>query len=97
MVSYLPQEVRDSVCTQKQVMCHEYVTNLGCLKETRLPPREAFRDSLKQRHVSPEKYQHDQRVWEMASCRTLCDYVKLYCEIDDGLLADTDHLCSSKV
>jgi len=88
MVSYLPQEVRESVCTQKQVLCYEYITNLECLKEMRLPPCEAFRDSLKQRDLSPEEYQHAQRIWEIASCRTLGDYVKLYCEIDVGLLAD---------
>ncbi|MPC53995.1 hypothetical protein E2C01_047900 [Portunus trituberculatus] len=62
---------------------------MDCLKEKQLPPREAFRDTLKDRNLSPEEYAHAQNVWTMTSCRTLGDYIKLYCELDVGLLADT--------
>ena len=61
---------------------------MTCSKEERLPSREAFYNSLQQRELSAEEYKHAQTVWEMTSCRTLGDYIKFYCEIDVGLLAD---------
>ena len=88
MVRYLPHDVRERLYTEKQVLCYEYMTHLICLKEERLPPCEAFYNSLQQRELSPEEYQHTQSVWQMTSCRTLGVYVKLYYEIDVGLLAD---------
>ncbi|MPC50760.1 hypothetical protein E2C01_044590 [Portunus trituberculatus] len=71
MLDYLPEAVRGAICTQKQFLCYEYITNMDCLKEKQLPPREAFRDTLKDRNISPEEYAHAQNVWSMTSCHTL--------------------------
>ena len=53
MISYFPHDVRERFCTQKQVLCYEYMTHLTCLKEEGLPPREALYNSLQQRESSP--------------------------------------------
>ena len=88
MISYLPRDVIDVLQTQKQFMCYEYIDCLDRLNETSLPPREAFYDKLRQKDISPEDYNHVKHIWNITKCQTLGDYVKMYCEIDVGLLAD---------
>ena len=88
LVSYLPGDVIDILQTQKQFMCYDYIDSLDRVNETSLPPREAFYDSLHQKDLSPEDYDHVKHIWNITNCQTLGDYVKMYCEIDVGLLAD---------
>ncbi len=54
-----------------------------------MSPREVFYDTLKEKVLSHGEYEHAQSMWTMVSCLTLGDYIRLYCEIDVGLLADT--------
>ena len=89
MVDHLPEEVRNFITTKKQIFCYEYITSMDRLQENCLPPREAFYNSLTEEELSEEDYEHALRVWEMTECQTLADYVKMYCQVDTGLLADT--------
>ncbi len=60
---------------------------LGRLEDRQLPPHEAFYDTLKEKALSPGEYEHAQSVWSMASYRTLSDYIRLYCEIEVGVIS----------
>ena len=58
------------------------------LKETELPPKEAFYSKLNNEGISDEDYTHAQRVWETFEMKTLEDYHNLYNKLDVLLLAD---------
>ncbi len=62
MVNYLPKDVRYVICTQKQFLCYEYITDLARLEDRQLPPREAFYDTLKEKALSPGEHEHAQSV-----------------------------------
>ena len=44
------------------------------LKETKLPPKEAFYSKLKNKGISDEDYTHAQRVWEAFEIKNLEGY-----------------------
>ncbi len=58
MVNYLPEDVRRVICTQKQFLCYEYITDLARLEDRPLQPRKAFYDTLKEKALSPGEYEH---------------------------------------
>ena len=58
------------------------------LKETKLPPREAFYSRLNGVGISDENYAHAQEVWETFDMKNLEDYHNLYNRVDVLLLAD---------
>ena len=58
------------------------------LKETKLPPKEAFYSRLSDEGISDEVYQHARKVWEMFEMKNLEDYHNLYNRVDVLLLAD---------
>ena len=58
------------------------------LKETKLPPKEAFYSELDEKEISDEDYQHAQNVWNTFNCQTIQDYHDLYLKSDVLLLAD---------
>ena len=58
------------------------------LKETKLPPREAFYSRLNDVGISDENYAHAQKVWETFEMKNLEDYHNLYNQVDVLLLAD---------
>ena len=62
--------------------------SLEKLKETKLPPREAFYSRLNDEGISDEDYAHAQQVWKTFRMKTLQDYHDLYNEVDVLLLAD---------
>ena len=72
----------------KQLLCYDYLTHMGRLGETRLPPKECFYNRLKGTAPTSEEYQHAQSVFTLADCRTLKDYIDLYLKLDVTLLAD---------
>lgn len=86
-MNYLPTGVPEELCQQKQILCYEYIDSLKRLNETSLPPNEVFYNRLHQRAVPVDEYAYAQNVWRKAGCQTLNDYVKMYCEIDAGMLA----------
>ena len=58
------------------------------LKETKLPPKEAFYSKLNNEDISDEDYAHAQKVWRVFKMEHFKDYHNLYNETDVLLLAD---------
>ena len=77
-----------SLLTGKGVYPYEYMNSPEKLKETKLPPREAFYSRLNDESISDENYAHTRKVWETFEMKTLKDYHNLYNEVDVLLLAD---------
>ena len=77
-----------SLVMRKGVYPYEYMDTLERLKETKLPPKEAFYSKLNNEDISDEDYAHAQKVWEVFEMEHLQDYHNLYNETDVLLLAD---------
>ena len=77
-----------SFLTRKGVYPYDYVTSIDILKETKLPPKEAFYSKLLEEEISDEDYLHAHNVWNTFNCQTLQDYHDLYLKSDVLLLAD---------
>ena len=54
----------------------------GKLKETQLPPKEAFYSRLNDEGISDENYSHAQKVWKTFEMNTLKDYHNLNNQFD---------------
>ena len=74
--------------TRKGVYPYDYVTSIEKLKETKLPPKEAFYSKLLNEEIADEDYQHAHNVWNTFNCGTIQDYHDLYLKSDVLLLAD---------
>ena len=64
------------------------MNTLERLKETKLPPKEAFYSKLNNEDISDEDYAHAQKVWRMFKMERFQDYHNLYNKTDVLLLAD---------
>ena len=64
------------------------MNSLEKLKETKLPPKEAFYSRLNDKGISDEDYQHARKVWETFEMKNLEDYHNLYNQVDVLLLVD---------
>ena len=62
--------------------------SLEKLKETTLPPKEAFYSRLNDGGISDEDYAHAQKVWKIFKMEYFKDYHELYNKVDVLLLAD---------
>ena len=72
--------------------------NMEVLKETSLPPREAFYNQLSGSECSPTDYAHAQNVWNTCGIRNLKEYLELYlfayvCQLAD-VFDDFREICS---
>ena len=77
-----------SLVKRKGVYPYEYMDTLERLKETKLPPKEAFYSKLNNEDISDEDYAHAQKVWRMFQMEHFQDYHNLYNKTDVLLLAD---------
>ena len=77
-----------SLLTRKGVYPYEYMNSPEKLKETKLPPKEAFYSRLNDVGISDESYAHARKVWETFEMKNLEDYHNLYNQVDVLLLAD---------
>ena len=77
-----------SLVKRKGVYPYDYMDTLERLKETKLPPKEAFYSKLNNEDISDEDYTHAKKVWEVFEMKHLQDYHKIYNETDVLLLAD---------
>ena len=62
--------------------------SLEKLKDTKLPPREAFYSRLNEEGISNADYTYARKVWETFEMKNLKDYHNLYNQADVILLAD---------
>ena len=76
-----------SLLKAKGVYPYDYVNSLERLKETKLPPKEAFYSKLDEEEISDEDYQHALNVWNTFNCQTIQDYHDLYLKSNVLLLA----------
>ena len=77
-----------SLLTTKGVYPYEYMNSKERLKETQLPPKEAFYSRLNDEGISDENYTHAREVWETFEMKNLEDYHNLYNRVVVLLLAD---------
>ena len=73
---------------QKGIYPYEYMDDWNRLKETTLPPKEAFYSKLNMSGVINQDYEHAQRVWRVFGLKDLGEYHDLYLKTDVILLAD---------
>ena len=57
--------------TKKGIYHYEYMNSPEKLKETQLPPKEAFYSSLNDEGISDENYEHAQEVWKTFEMKNL--------------------------
>ena len=67
-----------SLLTRKGIYPYEYMNSPERLKETQLPPKEAFYSRLNDEGISEENYAHAREVWETFKMKNLEDYHNLY-------------------
>ena len=77
-----------SLVMRKGVYPYEYMDTLERLKETKLPPKEAFYSKLNNEDISDEDYAHAQKVWRVFKMEHFQDYHNLYNKTDVLLLSD---------
>ena len=77
-----------NLLARKGVYPYEYTDSLEKLKETTLPPKEAFYSRLNDGGISDEDYAHAQNVWKTFKMTSFKDCHELYNKVDVLLLAD---------
>ena len=77
-----------NLIVEKQINCYDFYTDLSCLEQKSLPPREAFYNSLREQDITPDEYLHAQRMWQLLGCRTMDDWLKFYLKVDVFALLD---------
>ena len=70
----------------KGIYPYEYMTHMDILKQTELPPREAFWSVLYGDGITEAEYVRAKDMWSTFNCQTLEDYTLLYVKLDTILL-----------
>ena len=80
---WIADEQQLDLLMRKGCYPYDYMTHMGRLEETRLPPPAAFASPLTGSTTASEAdYAHAQRVWDTFGCRNLRDYSELYVMAD---------------
>ena len=82
------EEDKLEILTRKGMYPYEYMDPPEKLKETQLPPTEAFYSRLNDEGISDENYAHAREVWKTFEMKNLEDYHNLYNRVDVLLLTD---------
>ena len=64
------------------------MTSAQRFKETKLPSKENFFDTLKETHITDEEYRKAKQVWDVFKCKNIGDYHDVYLRGDVSILAD---------
>uniref|UniRef100_A0A0R3QH64 DNA-directed DNA polymerase n=1 Tax=Brugia timori TaxID=42155 RepID=A0A0R3QH64_9BILA len=73
---------------QKGFFPYDFIKSFDDLKLTRLPEKNHFYNKLTDESISDENYNFAQHVWRIFNCKSMSDYMRIYCEIDTTTLAD---------
>lgn len=76
------------VLSRKSCFFYNYVKDISVLDETKLPPIEAFYNTLTDEGISADDYKFAQSLWTMFKMTSLRDFQELYCKTDVILLAE---------
>ena len=66
----------------KGVYPYEYMTKMEVMKQTQLPPKEAFFSNLQGFGISDKDYERAKLCFEKFGCKTLEDYTMMYVVLD---------------
>ena len=78
-----------SLLLKKQIFFYDYVTDWSVLDETSLPPPDKFFNTLTNRPISSEDYQHAENVWRKLGFVNLGQYCEMYLILDILILGRT--------
>ena len=70
-ISKFFQDPQLQLLLRKGVYPYDHVNSLEKLKETSLPPKEAFYSKLNEEEILDEDYQHAQNVWTTFEMKTM--------------------------
>ncbi len=83
-----PNHLQFKFAQEKNFFPYEFLDHESKLSLTSLPPASAFYSSLDKSNITDEEYKFAKEAWEAFNCKTLKDYLEIYCKIDVLLLAD---------
>lgn len=73
---------------QKGVYPYAFVTDPSKFSVIEIPPQHEFYNTISNRYVSDEKYEHAKEVWREMKIKTMGEYHDLYVLCDVLLLSD---------
>ena len=73
---------------RKGIFPYEWFDSMDKLKNTELPPKEAFYSKLKQNSITDKEYKQALDCWNKTECLTIKDYMMLYLKTDVLLSID---------
>ena len=77
-----------ALLAEKGVYFYDYATSFAVLKETNLPPKDAFYNKLREENITDADYERAHAVFKATSCRDLEDYSRVYAKTDVAILCD---------
>ena len=78
----------EPLSTRKGVFPYTYISSAEKLTEKQLPPRSAFFNDIKNEECSIPDYAFAQKMFKLANCQNLGDYMRLYLISDVLLLSE---------
>lgn len=83
---YSDEHVR--LLKRKGVYPYEFMSSWDKMECTELPSKYNFYDSMNERDITQDEYEHAQNVWQTFNVQSMAEYTRLYLKTDVLLLAD---------
>ena len=85
---HFPDSEMYDLLTCKGIYAYDYYCSGARLSEVKLPPIEAFYNSLTNSECTAEEYEFAKKVWSKGNCKNGWDYCRLYLASDVLTLLD---------